>query len=71
MVRRGECVAYLAITRQVDFERLRVVLEAERRHGEENVLAVDRLALLLLAFLRGCANVSGCFAVGRGTDPRW
>jgi hypothetical protein len=51
---RREWVAYLAVSRQIDLEGLGVVLEAERRHGEEDVLAVDRLALLLLALLGGC-----------------
>ena len=37
---------------QVDLERADVVVEAERRHGEQDVLAVDRLALLLVAPLR-------------------
>lgn len=52
--RRGEWAAYLAVPRQVDLEGFGVVLEAEGRHGEEDVLAVDRLALLLLALLGGC-----------------
>ena len=36
---------------QVDLERLDVVVEAERRHGVQYVLAVDGLALLLRAAL--------------------
>jgi hypothetical protein len=44
---------HFAIFRQVDLQSLGVVLETQRRHGEENVLAIDGLALLLLAFLRG------------------
>lgn len=42
--------AYLPIARQVDLEGLGVVLEAQRGHGKQNVLAIDCLALLLLAF---------------------
>ena len=46
-------VAYLPISRQIDLQSLGVVLESQRRHGKENVFAVDRFALLLLAFLGG------------------
>jgi len=53
MRRGGTDRTHFAIFRQVDLQSLGVVLETQRRHGEENVLAVDGLALLLLAFLRG------------------
>ena len=43
--------AYLAIACQIDLESFGIVLETQRCHGEEYVLAVDRLALFLLAFL--------------------
>lgn len=44
---------YLAVFRQINLESFRVVLESERCHGEENVFAVNRLPLFLVAFL-GC-----------------
>lgn len=63
----GRGAAYLAIAGQVDLQGLGVVFEAERRHGEEDVLAIDRLALLLVAFLRGYrVGVSGDSALERG-----
>lgn len=70
---KGKLAAYLAVPRQVDFEGLGVVFEAQRRHGEENILAVYRLALLLLAFFGGWRQgISGCLAVAQGgTDLRW
>jgi hypothetical protein len=37
---------YFAILGQVHLECLRVVLEPQRGHGKENILAVHRLALL-------------------------
>lgn len=42
--------SYLAIFRQIDLERLGVVLKTQGRHGEQNIFTVDGLALLLLAF---------------------
>jgi hypothetical protein len=68
--RRGKLAAYLAITRQVDFESFRVVFETKRRHGKENVLAVDRLALLLLALFGGCTPRQWLFRsqTGEGSD---
>jgi hypothetical protein len=45
--------AYFAVPREIDLEGFRVVLEAERSHGKEYVLAVDRLALFLLALFGG------------------
>lgn len=43
---------YLAVFREIDFQGFSIVLEAEGCHSEEDVLAVDSLSLLLLAFLR-------------------
>ena len=45
---------YLAVLGQVNLERLGVVLEAERAHREEDVLAVDGFPLFLMALLRRC-----------------
>ena len=39
----------LSVLLEVELERLDVVVEAEGGHGEEDVLAVDRLPLLSLA----------------------
>ena len=39
----------LSVLLEVELERLHVVVEAEGGHGEEDVLAVDRLPLLRLA----------------------
>jgi predicted small integral membrane protein len=60
-VTKESLAAYLAISRQVDLQRLGIVLEAKRSHSKEYVFAVDRFALLLLA-LFGCWTryVSGC-----------
>ena len=58
---RGEMeksVAYLPITRQIDLQGLGVILEAKRRHGKEDILAIDRFALFLLAFFGGWASKS-------------
>jgi hypothetical protein len=41
---------------EVELERLDVVLEAERGHGPEQVVAVDGLALLALALVGGLAG---------------
>ena len=46
-------VAYLPISRQINLQGLGVVLEPQRRHSKENVFAIDRFALLLLAFFGG------------------
>lgn len=46
-----EMKTHLAILGQVDLERLRVVLKTQRRHCEQNILAIDRLALFLVTFL--------------------
>ena len=49
---QGGPKTHLSELREVDLECLRVVLEAEREHRVEDVLATDRLALLHLALLR-------------------
>jgi hypothetical protein len=46
-------VAYFAIPGKVDLESFGVVLEAKRSHSKENILAIDCLALLLLALFGG------------------
>lgn len=43
---------YFSILGQINLECFSVVFEAEGCHGKENVLAIDRLAFFLLAFLR-------------------
>ena len=53
MVDDGEStIAYLSVTGQVNLQSFGVVFEAQRRHGEQYILAIDRLSLLLLALLR-------------------
>lgn len=52
--RRGpRSPTHLAELLQVELERLHVHVEAQRGHGEEDVLAVDGLPLLLVAALAG------------------
>lgn len=46
-------MTHLAELLQVELERLHVHVEAQRGHGEEDVLAVDGLPLLLVAPLAG------------------
>ena len=46
---------YLPIELDVQLEGLDVVLEAERGHGPQQVVAVDGLALLLHALVAGPA----------------
>lgn len=48
-----QCGTHLAELLQVEFERLHVHVEAQRGHGEEDVLAIDGLPLLLVAALAG------------------
>jgi hypothetical protein len=50
---RGYCETHLSVSSEVDLEGLAVILETKRRHSEEDIFAIDGLALLLLAFLRG------------------
>ena len=50
---RGYCETHLSVSGEVDLEGLAVILETKRRHSEEDIFAIDGLALLLLAFLRG------------------
>ena len=47
--RRRAAGRYLAVALQVQLERALVVVEAQYRHGENNVIPVHSLALLLLA----------------------
>jgi hypothetical protein len=58
---RNKWAAYLSISGQIYLQGLRIVLETQRRHGEENILAVDSLALFLLAFLGCCDSKSAQF----------
>ncbi|KAJ8524521.1 hypothetical protein ON010_g16597 [Phytophthora cinnamomi] len=46
----------LAVLLQVELERLHVAVEAQRAHGPDDVVAVDGLALLLLALVAGLAR---------------
>lgn len=46
----------LAILGKVNLESLGIVLKTERGHREQNILAIDSLALLLLALLRSCSS---------------
>jgi hypothetical protein len=50
--------AYLAIPGEVDLQGFGIVLEAKRSHGKQNILAVDRFALLLLALFGCCGQAS-------------
>jgi hypothetical protein len=49
---QGYRETHLSVPGEVDLECLAVILEAKRGHSEEDIFAVDGLALLLLAFLR-------------------
>lgn len=62
---RGGHKTHFAIFGEIDLERLGVVLEPKRGHGEENVFSIDRLALLLLTFFGRCATLVNYF------PPRW
>lgn len=46
----------LAVLLQIELERLDVAVEAERAHGPDDVVAVDGLALFLLALVAGFAR---------------
>jgi hypothetical protein len=39
---------HFAIFGEIDLQCFGIILEPQRSHGKENVLAIDRLALLLL-----------------------
>ena len=52
----GKSRAHLSVAGKIDLEGFGVVLEAERRHGKENILSIDRLPLLLLTFLGSCGR---------------
>jgi len=60
-------VTYLSVPCEVDLQCLSVVLETKRSHGKENILAIDRLALLLLTLLR-CCTISYISAVSSTTE---
>ena len=47
---------YFAIFRKVYFEGLCVVFESERRHGKQDILAIDSLPFFLLALFRSCGS---------------
>lgn len=53
----GQFQTHFAILGKIDLERLGIVFEPERGHGEQDVFAIHRLALLLLAFLGCCATL--------------
>lgn len=53
---RESLAAYLAIPRQINLQCFGIVLEAKRSHSKEDVLAVDRLALFLLALFGRCTQ---------------
>jgi hypothetical protein len=57
--RGGALALYLAELVEVVLERIDVVLEAERGHGPEQVVAVDGLALLALALVGGLPGDEG------------
>lgn len=44
--------AHLSVPGKVDLQCLAVILKPEGCHGEQNILAVDGLSLLLLTFFR-------------------
>lgn len=71
MGEEGKGAAYFAVARQIDFQGFGVVLEAKRGHGKEDVLAIDRLALLLLALFGGWRRSENSRQPGfRGTNLR-
>lgn len=49
----------LSVSDQVNPECFTVVLEAQRGHGKDYVLAIDSLPLLRLTLFRGC-NTKQC-----------
>ena len=49
---------YFAILGKIDLESLGVVLEPKRSHGKQDILPIDRLALLLLTFFGCCATLA-------------
>jgi hypothetical protein len=42
---------YFSVLGEINLERLRVILETQRGHGEEDVLAINGFPLFLVAFL--------------------
>ncbi len=60
--------AYFTILCQVDLQSFCIVFETQRGHGEENVLAIDRLPLFLVAFLRSCNRTFSMATAGPNTS---
>jgi hypothetical protein len=54
---KGKSDAYLSVTCKINLQSFGVVLEAKRRHGKQDIFAIDSLSLLLLTFLRSLINV--------------
>ena len=52
----GVRATHLPVPSEVDLQRFAVVLKPKRCHREKDVLAIDGLALFLLAFFRCCAK---------------
>lgn len=53
----GVSATYFSVSSQVDLERLAIVLESERGHGEQDILTIDSLTLLLLTLLGCCLEI--------------
>lgn len=47
---------HFSIFGEIYLERFGVILETQGSHGEEDIFAIHRLSLLLLAFFRSCKN---------------
>ena len=52
----GPDKTHFAILGEVDLQGFGIVLEPQRGHGKQNVLAIDRLSLLLLTLFRRFAT---------------
>lgn len=52
---------YLTVLGKIDLQSLTVVLKAERRHCEQDILSIHRLSLLLVTFLGGFAKLASLF----------
>lgn len=50
--------AHLSVACEIDLQRLGIVLEAQRCHCEQDILAIDRLSFLLLALLGRFDHIS-------------
>merc|ERR1711935_500591 len=55
---------YLAILMKINLERLDVLLETQRAHGPQQIVAVDRLTLFTLTFIT-------CFACDKTYELRY